>query len=106
MGIINMAHGELIMVGAYTAYVVQNFFRDAFGSGWRGLSIPTSSLRWLAPLSLPVSSASSSNAASFAFSTGAPRIVARDMGRQPRPATGFPPCLRRRQCPGQFLPVG
>jgi len=34
MGVINMAHGELIMLGAYSAYVVQNVFRrylpDAF----------------------------------------------------------------------------
>jgi urea transport system permease protein len=28
MGVINMAHGELIMIGAYTTYVVQNLFRD------------------------------------------------------------------------------
>ena len=27
MGVINMAHGELIMVGAYTTYAVQNLFR-------------------------------------------------------------------------------
>jgi urea transport system permease protein len=27
MGVINMAHGELIMVGAYSTYVVQNLFR-------------------------------------------------------------------------------
>jgi urea transport system permease protein len=28
MGVINMAHGELIMIGAYTTYVVQNLFRQ------------------------------------------------------------------------------
>jgi urea transport system permease protein len=28
MGVINMAHGELIMVGAYAAYLTQNFFRS------------------------------------------------------------------------------
>jgi urea transport system permease protein len=27
MGVINMAHGELIMIGAYTTYLVQNLFR-------------------------------------------------------------------------------
>ena len=26
LGVINMAHGELIMIGAYTTYVVQSFF--------------------------------------------------------------------------------
>jgi urea transport system permease protein len=42
MGVINMAHGELIAVGAYTAYVVQNVFGDGlaltvslpFRAGW------------------------------------------------------------------------
>jgi branched-subunit amino acid ABC-type transport system permease component len=27
MGIINMAHGELLMIGAYTTYVCQSLFR-------------------------------------------------------------------------------
>ena len=27
MGVINMAHGELLMIGAYTTYLVQNVFR-------------------------------------------------------------------------------
>jgi urea transport system permease protein len=30
MGIINMAHGEMIAVGAYTCYVVQNIFGEGF----------------------------------------------------------------------------
>jgi urea transport system permease protein len=31
MGVINMAHGEMIAVGAYTCYVVQNIFGSGFG---------------------------------------------------------------------------
>jgi len=31
MGVINMAHGEMIAVGAYTCYVVQNVFGAGFG---------------------------------------------------------------------------
>lgn len=31
MNVINMAHGEFIMVGAYSAYVSQNLFTDLFG---------------------------------------------------------------------------
>jgi urea transport system permease protein len=30
MGVINMAHGELMMLGAYTAYVLQNYFLQRF----------------------------------------------------------------------------
>lgn len=40
MGVINMAHGEFVMLGAYTTFVVQELTRD----------IP-----WLAPWSLPLS---------------------------------------------------
>ena len=30
MGVINMAHGELLMIGAYATYVVQSVFRHYF----------------------------------------------------------------------------
>ena len=33
MGVINMAHGELMMIGAYATYLVQNLFK-AFLPGW------------------------------------------------------------------------
>jgi urea transport system permease protein len=34
MGVINMAHGELVMIGAYTTYVVQNLFRQHLPSAF------------------------------------------------------------------------
>ena len=34
MGVINMAHGELMMIGAYATYVVQNIFRSHFPGGF------------------------------------------------------------------------
>jgi urea transport system permease protein len=36
MGVINMAHGEIIMVGAYSAYVTQNVFKKWFGASGGG----------------------------------------------------------------------
>lgn len=32
MNVINMAHGEMIMIGAYSAYVAQNWFKDLMGA--------------------------------------------------------------------------
>jgi urea transport system permease protein len=44
MNVINMAHGEFIMVGAYSAYVAQNLFENIFGSAgietWFLFAIP------------------------------------------------------------------
>ncbi|MBI5550006.1 MAG: urea ABC transporter permease subunit UrtB [Desulfobacterales bacterium] len=40
IGVINMAHGELIMLGAYTAFVLQQLLPDAIGTALV-LSIPT-----------------------------------------------------------------
>jgi urea transport system permease protein len=45
MGVINMAHGELMMIGAYAAYVVQNLFK-AYAPGAFG---------WYVAAAIPVS---------------------------------------------------
>jgi urea transport system permease protein len=34
MGVINMAHGEMIMLGAYSAFICQQFFRAFLPAGW------------------------------------------------------------------------
>jgi urea transport system permease protein len=39
MGVINMAHGEMIAVGAYTTYVVENVFRDGLPLSPLGIQI-------------------------------------------------------------------
>jgi urea transport system permease protein len=45
MGVINMAHGEMIMLGAYSAYVVQEIFRA---------TLPASLFGWYLIVAVPV----------------------------------------------------
>src|SRR5215472_129518 len=42
MGVINMAHGEMIMLGAYTAYVCQQLFRTYLPTDWIDAYLPVS----------------------------------------------------------------
>jgi urea transport system permease protein len=49
MGVINMAHGELIMIGAYATYVVQTLFR----------SHAPAAFDWYLPVAVPVAFAAS-----------------------------------------------
>src|SRR5690606_27863408 len=46
MNVINMAHGEMIMIGAYAAYVTQNIFLA---------SLPSGMFDWYFVLAIPVS---------------------------------------------------
>ncbi|MCK9858995.1 urea ABC transporter permease subunit UrtB [Paenibacillus sp. ATY16] len=46
MKVINMAHGELIMIGAYSTYLTQNMFKDY---------LPKSMFDWYFVLAIPVS---------------------------------------------------
>lgn len=39
MRVINMAHGEIMMIGAYSAYVTQNIFRGWFGGAGLGMEL-------------------------------------------------------------------
>jgi urea transport system permease protein len=54
MGVINMAHGELMMIGAYATWLVQNLFRQlccrapSTGTSWRPSRPASSSPRWWA----------------------------------------------------------
>jgi urea transport system permease protein len=44
MGVINMAHGEMVMLGAYTTYVVQEVFR----------ALAPGALDWSIPIAIPL----------------------------------------------------
>ena len=46
MGVINMAHGEFIALGAYTTYEIQNFFADKYGEA-------SSTFGWYFVIALP-----------------------------------------------------
>ncbi len=86
MGVINMAHGEMIMLGAYAAYVVQELFRAFLPPGWFGayliVAVPVAFL--IAGLLGVIL-----ERCLIRFLYGrAARNAAGDLGRQPDPAAG------------------
>ncbi|MGI3184093.1 urea ABC transporter permease subunit UrtB [Nioella aestuarii] len=93
MGVINMAHGEFIMMGAYTGYVVQTFIPDytmsivvalplafviTFGAG---VAMERLVIRWL--YSRPLETL----LATFGISIALQQIVRQIFGAQARPFT-------------------
>lgn len=93
MGVINMAHGEFIMIGAYTGYVVQLFIPDytvslivalplAFAVGFgAGVALERTVIRWLydRPLETLL--------ATFGVSIALQQIAKNVFGTQARPLT-------------------
>ena len=69
MGVINMAHGEMVMIGAYTTFVVQEMIRTSAPGSVR-LFAADRARRW--PSWSPAWSASRSSAAIIRFLYGRP----------------------------------
>ncbi len=88
MGVINMAHGEMVMLGAYTTFVVQEFIRA------RNPALFDYSLAIAIPLAFLVSGASAS-------SSSAPSSVSSTAGRWKRCS---PPGACRWSCSRRCAP--
>jgi hypothetical protein len=108
MGVINMAHGEMIAIGAYTTYVVQNIF------ALRLLRQPTRPAydRLVARILLPLRAAAElprrrrrrypARARCYPFPLSPPAgEPARHLGRLAAAPAAPSPHLRRQQCPGR-----
>ncbi len=83
MGVINMAHGELMMIGAYTTYVVQNLFRAYWPGAFDAYLLAA------IPVAFAVVGAGRRRARARRDPLPlrpAARDAARDLGHQPRPA--------------------
>ena len=97
MGVINMAHGEMVMLGAYTTYVIQEFCRTSFPAG----------LEWSLPVAIPLAFLVAGRHGRADRAQHHPHALrpaagdaARHLGRVPDPAAAGAQHLRPQQPPG------
>ena len=126
MGVINMAHGEMIAVGAYTTYVIQNLFGSGFDFPhhaalfhfrrahcvWTESARPQCDGLVLSKLFYLCDSVELHHGGTCRPGAGtlhhpvslspAARIAPRHLGRFARHAADVPHGFRREQCAGQF----
>ena len=98
MGIINMAHGEFLMIGAYATYVVQGIFRSHFPGAFDWYVVAA------LPVAFAVTAADRHGARAWRAALAvrpAARNPADDLGRQPASDPGQPHDLRRAERRGR-----
>jgi branched-subunit amino acid ABC-type transport system permease component len=106
MGVINMAHGEIMMVGAYSTFMMQNLFQSRFGASGTGFDFYfIAALGFLFCDGGARRLASGTRDHSVSLQTSA-RIAVGYVGSEPGSATNFPTHLRRGQCAGQLAKLG
>ena len=92
MGVINMAHGEFMILGAYVTWMTSNFFQAYLPGLFAGYFFLAMILAFIASGRAGHAGGMGADPASLQAPA---RYAARDLGPQPDPAAGLPLDLRR-----------
>ena len=98
MGVINMAHGEMMMIGAYATYVVQNLFRAHLPDHFQWYLAAAAPVAFLVAALVGVVIERSGDPLPLWTRAG---DAARHLGRQPHSDAGGAHPLRRAECAGR-----